>query len=213
MCRKKAYSAKITTAPATVARWTAAKRLQAVVRGRRARKGFAKRLRDFFLRGRGDPRRRRSYLEDQLGRHTDHILTDLRHRSDDIDNLCAEADAAMRTSSLLFANLRFPQEGDDTRDPAPEDDVDWTAVRNQAASRGEVSCAICMGPLRSRRKKAVLLLSCSHEFHETCLRALEEFDLFTTHLCPCCRSEYTTCCRSPRRYDDDKYLRRRPVRR
>ncbi|CAN0429192.1 unnamed protein product, partial [Hapterophycus canaliculatus] len=35
-----------------------------------------------------------------------------------------------------------------------------------------------------------LLLSCSHVFHKTCLRAFEGFNIYEVHLCPVCRQGY-----------------------
>lgn len=40
-------------------------------------------------------------------------------------------------------------------------------------------------------KKALVLLSCTHVFHSTCLAMFERLDInIFSHVCPCCRSEY-----------------------
>jgi len=46
---------------------------------------------------------------------------------------------------------------------------------------------------RGEKKRQLMLLSCSHLFHATCLQAMEEFTVERTqHICPVCRSHYQT---------------------
>jgi len=43
------------------------------------------------------------------------------------------------------------------------------------------------------KKRQLVLLSCSHLFHATCLQAMEEFTPERArHVCPVCRSNYRT---------------------
>ena len=198
MCRKEAYSAKVTKIPATQSRNAAATRIQAFARAFRSRRVFRKLLTKYYTGGRGSTQRRRIFLEKEIGSYGNQVLKDLVERSEELDALFAETDGNLQSSRRFFQSL----ETADAKKKRP----DWVSVRQQAKERGEPSCAICMGALlepfkkaHTRRKK-VLLLSCSHEFHEPCLRALEHFDLFAKHLCPCCRSEYQVC-------DDDHLLR------
>jgi len=82
---------------------------------------------------------------------------------------------------------------------------------NPAAPPGPgEDCAICMsemvhlslvtpeGTLRggkrrraARRLRAITLLSCSHTFHERCLRSYEDFSVYEVLQCPMCRAAYT----------------------
>ncbi|XP_066538145.1 RING finger protein 32 isoform X4 [Hoplias malabaricus] len=60
----------------------------------------------------------------------------------------------------------------------------------KAVCRDVSDCPICLTSLHS--SKAVLLLSCSHLFHEPCLRAFERYCSETTVTCPLCRRMYTS---------------------
>ena len=58
-----------------------------------------------------------------------------------------------------------------------------------------------MGPLAERRQdRTDVLLSCSHVFHSSCVRALEAFNIDALDLCPVCRAPYTA--RPYERLDD-----------
>jgi len=49
------------------------------------------------------------------------------------------------------------------------------------------------GKRRVEKKRQLVLLSCSHLFHASCLQAMEEFVVERTqHVCPVCRSNYHT---------------------
>lgn len=68
-------------------------------------------------------------------------------------------------------------------------DVDWPAVLARGKTRGEESCPICIGGLGRRGSAGVAWLSCSHQFHVTCIKAFEAFELANgnTPSCPVCR--------------------------
>jgi len=58
--------------------------------------------------------------------------------------------------------------------------------------RGRDAAAGCSAA-RRLPKRQLVLLSCSHLFHATCLQAMEEFtEERTQHICPVCRSHYRT---------------------
>lgn len=66
---------------------------------------------------------------------------------------------------------------------------------HQAVQRGVQDCPICLNPLgshngSSKEDRSVLLLSCSHLFHEPCLQAFELFCHEVKPTCPLCRSHY-----------------------
>ncbi|CAM9582424.1 unnamed protein product [Ectocarpus sp. 4 AP-2014] len=54
-------------------------------------------------------------------------------------------------------------------------------------------------PRAVRKQRERLLLSCSHVFHEACLKAFEGFNIYEVHLCPVCRQEYESA--DPSRLD------------
>jgi hypothetical protein len=55
----------------------------------------------------------------------------------------------------------------------PSSEEAWAAVIGRACERGEVDCAVCLGPLARRGGQAVAALSCSHIFHVHCIAAFE----------------------------------------
>jgi hypothetical protein len=57
-------------------------------------------------------------------------------------------------------------------------------VLRRAKQRGDEECAICMEAMAHDAREH-LLLSCSHVFHEACIRSLEGF-----HLCEVCAYKY-----------------------
>ncbi|TRY98862.1 hypothetical protein DNTS_016661 [Danionella cerebrum] len=62
------------------------------------------------------------------------------------------------------------------------EEKDWQEAHEKAAQRGVQDCPICLNHLDSSREgRSVLLLSCSHLFHEPCLLA---FELFCQELKP-----------------------------
>ncbi|XP_006748523.1 RING finger protein 32 [Leptonychotes weddellii] len=84
---------------------------------------------------------------------------------------------------------------------------DWEKIQIQALHRETSECPICLAPLPAssgghqdpsetrcgQASREIVLLSCSHVFHHTCLLALEEFSLGDSspfHACPLCRSGY-----------------------
>ncbi|XP_016336641.1 RING finger protein 32 isoform X2 [Sinocyclocheilus anshuiensis] len=65
----------------------------------------------------------------------------------------------------------------------------------KAVQRGVQDCPICLNRLgshngSSKEDRNVLLLSCSHLFHEPCLQAFELFCHEVKPTCPLCRSHY-----------------------
>lgn len=95
----------------------------------------------------------------------------------------------------------------------PKIKINWKEVRAQALSRGSTECPICLTELdmrlvslsarkklpsiqrqrKSENKKSMVLLSCSHVFHDRCIQSFEEFteeDVKSNPSCPVCRSTY-----------------------
>lgn len=73
--------------------------------------------------------------------------------------------------------------------PAPLTDEQFETVKIDAEKRGfyDQTCPICMekfGP------DNLVLLSCSHLLHATCLMSFRRFTRGQEHLCPVCRSPY-----------------------
>uniref|UniRef100_A0A672RZ52 RING-type domain-containing protein n=1 Tax=Sinocyclocheilus grahami TaxID=75366 RepID=A0A672RZ52_SINGR len=75
------------------------------------------------------------------------------------------------------------------------EEKDWLEAQEKAVQRGDQDCPICLNRLgshngSSKEDRNVLLLSCSHLFHEPCLQAFELFCHEVKPTCPLCRSHY-----------------------
>ena len=70
--------------------------------------------------------------------------------------------------------------------------TDWVEIEARARERGLGDCPVCLGPLvTARGAEGLVLLSCSHVFHDKCLASFERFSIALTCKCPVCRSAYT----------------------
>merc|ERR1712224_953925 len=76
----------------------------------------------------------------------------------------------------------------------PGSEEAWRWARDKALAREEdPECPICFQALNLTGRgagRAVLLLSCSHVFHKSCLLSFESFHVFEVHNCPVCRQKY-----------------------
>ncbi|KAJ8614230.1 hypothetical protein CTAYLR_001153 [Chrysophaeum taylorii] len=171
ICRKTKFQSR--SAEAAV-RSAAASIIEAAWRSKVARSERAKRRRELYAKGRGDPARRRDYLASAVVEYAERIERRVEERAVGLEALFAESDAALLESSALFG----PTE------------AEWKAAEARARRRAEPNCAICVGPLVGDGRPLVLL-SCSHEYHRQCLTALEAFNVGSTRpTCPYCRAPY-----------------------
>ena len=52
----------------------------------------------------------------------------------------------------------------------------WNVILQESLKRDcNVECAICMSDIEKNRNRRVVLLSCSHMFHQQCIMMLEDF--------------------------------------
>lgn len=65
----------------------------------------------------------------------------------------------------------------------------WDKVQIKAIERENNECPICLGGLNAKHHNLVLL-SCSHMFHNHCLLSYEEYCEDTNTACPLCRTSY-----------------------
>ncbi|KAI5612581.1 RING finger protein 32 [Silurus asotus] len=66
---------------------------------------------------------------------------------------------------------------------------EWSETQEKALRRDTHDCPICLSPLRSAE---VVLLSCSHLLHQSCLRESELACQDRDATCPLCRSQYVS---------------------
>lgn len=125
---------------------------------------------------------------------------------------------AIRSSSQVGPLLQYfllptpPPPNEDGRSIVHDDaNRDWEAVKVAAQKRDLDHCAICCQELTTTttpiqkacgsktnnlktnimEERKLVLLSCSHMFHKTCIDSFENFDLLgAAHKCPVCRESY-----------------------
>eukprot|EP00921_Rhytidocystis_pertsovi_P002916 GHVQ01004883.1.p1 GENE.GHVQ01004883.1~~GHVQ01004883.1.p1 ORF type:complete len:569 (+),score=50.88 GHVQ01004883.1:210-1916(+) len=89
--------------------------------------------------------------------------------------------------SRYYKNLTLAQKMGLLERPLPPlTSNEWEWVRQQSDTRkdGDKPCAICLESFKSREQ---VILSCSHVYHEECLRSFENF--FQGRTCPLCRRD------------------------
>ncbi|CEM19292.1 unnamed protein product [Vitrella brassicaformis CCMP3155] len=101
--------------------------------------------------------------------------------------------AAAPPNTAAAAPAGPPPPAEQQQQPLPPFRLDvtaeeWASAKRRALERDEEECSICFQEYH--RGKAVLLLSCSHVFHKTCLLNFESFHVFEQHRCPVCRQWY-----------------------
>jgi hypothetical protein len=62
--------------------------------------------------------------------------------------------------------------------------AEWNQLESSASGRQDAFCPICMEGFRGHE----VLLSCSHMFHQVCLRNFERFMRVSQRACPICRT-------------------------
>jgi len=197
ICRCDQYEKMVIDDGAVAYRTSCAVRIQAAYRGYRARQQYA------ALRIRFPPRNpqiRRQFFVKRLADTSNKLLAALNTESNDIDALFAEIDNSLALSrgTLQDADMQL----------GAISEVEWQHIHHTALARQVTDCPVCMMEMdltgctaagtASRAhsschvqepKRKLVLLSCSHMFHDTCLASFEQFSA-GRHGCPLCRSSY-----------------------
>ncbi|KAM4705189.1 RING finger protein 32 [Rhinophrynus dorsalis] len=189
MCRKNQYQTRIIYDGAQHYKAKCATRIQACWRAYIVRKWY-KNLRQTIPPK--NPILRKKFFEEKFTEITDRLL---RSCSTDIEVLFDEIDNSISASRKVLHQL----EGKST----PEiSEAEWEKIQIQAVRQEIFDCPICIMPLhhtadchlneayRVQSTRPVVLLSCSHVFHHSCLQAFEEFTVGESYICPLCRSDY-----------------------
>ena len=199
VCRAGNYQKKITHEGSRSYAVACAVRLQALVRGWRARRLAGRLRRSRFLGGGGSPGFRRRFAAAELAAMTSAISGAAGATDIEAAAALSESDSALRLSreveaefalmlqrrSEAAAEVLTPMVSNETTKGGALSEERWAAVLGQCLARSCAECAICMVPLledtamglrrrsQLRRRRAVLL-SCSHAFHDKCIGRLEE---------------------------------------
>jgi hypothetical protein len=102
----------------------------------------------------------------------------------------AAAAAAGATCGTLLHDDHHSREGDGRGDAISSCSSGSTGVYARVT---EAACARGAGEGRdteTEEGRALSILNCSHVFHESCIRAFEQFNIYEVQLCPVCRASY-----------------------
>ncbi|XP_066538143.1 RING finger protein 32 isoform X2 [Hoplias malabaricus] len=183
VCRREPYETRVIHDGASLYLEKCAVRIQACWRGFVARKWY-KDLRKLVPPN--DPQLRRQFFEAKFEELNASLLRSC--CSDDVERLLCDVDRSLAASRDVFR--LFEQQRISDQRMEEEEEEEWLEAQEKAVCRDVSDCPICLTSLHS--SKAVLLLSCSHLFHEPCLRAFERYCSETTVTCPLCRRMYTS---------------------
>ncbi|KAB5579744.1 hypothetical protein PHYPO_G00198540 [Pangasianodon hypophthalmus] len=182
LCRTEQYETRVIHDGARLYREKCALRIQAWWRGCVARKWY-RGVRKVVPPN--DPQLRRRFFEEKFQEMNESLVQSC---SSDVDSFLREIDRSVAQSRdvfHLFDRLQSSARG-------VEEEV-WMKAQEKAVQRDTRDCPICLTPLRSAHSSApVVLLSCSHLFHQSCLRASEDFHQEGGATCPLCRCHYVS---------------------
>jgi hypothetical protein len=169
LCRAKNYQKKLINHAETAWRNTCAVKIQAIWSRFRARKAYLLLLESIVPVEEG---KKRLFFMKKLEKTTNKLVELVENKETELDKLFAQFDLSISQSrqQIAAASVHFHH----------YESAEWAGIRAKAVERGEKECAFCMGTMEltgkeGRREKGVILLSCSHLFHEKCLAAYEKF--------------------------------------
>eukprot|EP00079_Xenopus_tropicalis_P027008 XP_012821136.1 PREDICTED: RING finger protein 32 [Xenopus tropicalis] len=185
MCRRNQYQTRVIYDGARLYKAKCATRIQACWRGYIVRKWY-KQLRQTIPPK--NPKLRRKFFEEKFTEVTDRLL---RSFSTNIEVFFNEIDHSLANSRKVLRQV----EGSRASQISEEE---WERIQIKAARQEISDCPICIMPLcyssdtqrNGQLLRPVVLLSCSHVFHQACLHAFEEFTVGEPYICPLCRSTY-----------------------
>ena len=227
LCRTLQYQKKNVSTAREIYQDQCAIAIQSAYRGHAARK-LCRRIR--LARPPNDPHERKEWCAERLSQAGSTLMQRIDDDCFDVDQLLRDIDAKIdrsraareKADTLFVAQAHGgaqPERGDGNPSdaspapaaaPAPEE-IDWKAVKRRACRRKDKNCAICLGALDrshvSRETNArVVLLTCSHMFHQDCINIFELFQEAESKergrggrgggaggrgaVCPICRSNY-----------------------
>ena len=189
ICRKQQYQKRPYSRGAAMHRHACACLIQRYLRGYVVKKKYGFKLASFYGTGAGDRERAHEFFANRVGKATDRLVEAMEVKESAVDALFAELDQSMAMSRSIFG-------GPNELSKSPSR---WDNVRETALKRAAEECPICMCNFSTQahdkkgRKRAKVLLSCSHVFHEKCITTFESFnnDKHGPNTCPVCRAAYS----------------------
>ncbi|TSS97569.1 RING finger protein 32 [Bagarius yarrelli] len=182
LCRTEQYETRVIHDGARLYRENCALRIQAWWRGCIARQRY-KDLRKVVPPK--DPRLRHRFFVEKFQQINESLVQSCHSN---IDSFLRDLDRSVAESRDVFHLFELLQGSDEG-----VQDKEWMKAQEKAFQRDSRDCPICLTPLRSSHSfTPVLLLSCSHLFHQSCLRASEHFCQDGGPTCPVCRRHYVS---------------------
>ncbi|PRP82036.1 RING finger protein [Planoprotostelium fungivorum] len=206
ICRKEQYQKKLIQEGLRVHRERCAVRIQSLWKGWRTRRVYKKMI---LERVPQTEFAKRLFYAVKLESLTDKLIDNIEMERASMERELVSIHHSVQASRKYLSSIEVPKEK-----------VDWPNVKRKAMARKETDCPICISELslhmtsanskrtlstNSREKaiariandfvgkvKKVVLLSCTHLFHDRCLSGYEEYSAEEGQMpaCPICRCSY-----------------------
>ncbi|XP_043920721.1 RING finger protein 32 [Protopterus annectens] len=193
LCRKEQYQTRVIHDGTNKYKNKCAAKIQALWRGYIVRKWYR------HLRKTVPPKDktlRKRFYEEKFQEISNRLLKSC---ETNVEEFISEID------QCLTANSNMLQKLDNLCSPTISDE-EWQKIQLKAIQRETMDCPICITPLshsssfpgssvpdsgdQYHSSRQMVLLSCSHLFHHTCLQAFEDLTIERKLICPLCRSFY-----------------------
>jgi len=141
-----------------------------------------------------NPALKRKYIFSSVQNVSNKLATAVSRREGSVETALALAEKALAASRSVFKTLGHDglRQGDSAEDTSNGEGEFWQNIIKAIRARGDDDCAICLCELHasSVNERKLAVLNCTHVFHEPCLSAYENFNVYDVQLCPTCRSAY-----------------------
>ena len=218
ICRRSQYEKRIIYEGAKIHRTKCAARIQAAWRGYIVRQWY-KRVKLDMCHIPDDSRLRRKFYQEKLSEITDRIVAscdfDLRDLFNEVDRNLEQARAIRRAFDARIRTIDDDEWRDIQQRAKKRNEFECSICK---CSLQPISLEKTTNPVKVKKnkleklfpqlqstsnnvksksdvqlslpKRPLVLLSCTHVFHATCLQMFEEYSCDSTHNCPVCRAVY-----------------------
>lgn len=174
LCRYKNYKSRLIFDGAHLVSNRAAIKIQSTWRSFTARKLYLTRTKDRIP---NHPVLKRRYFESKFLTLADKLANNYEIHNADVDKLIEQINHNISISKSLMKAINV--------DSIEEK---WNEIQTKALNRDCIDCPICLSKFVKTKK--MVILTCSHIFHEDCLLSFENYNISDNKSCPVCRSSY-----------------------